>query len=465
MLRENLKIGKIKFLTVAMICGVAFTSCNDAIYIDPADEIVESNAITTVDDFESATIGVYATMGGASSVEWNSLFTDELQLPASNNGNGIQVHTWSINTSTTEAATLYGSYFLTINRANKVLEALPAIIAENAAEQATLDGYEGELLAIRGWAHFKALTLFSESYTDDSALAVPYLDYAVVLEKPARNTVGEVLAGINADLVAARNLIPASASNNIFMTRDAITALEARMALYTEDYPTAITKSTELINSYPLATTATYAAVWQDANETENIFKLARVQGDGSIGQIYATTAIAVDWLASDKIVSLYETGDVRASAFFTDGNFINKYPGDVSSFGLNDIKVFRVSEQYLIRAEAYANSSQLGLAADDYNTLRSNRITGVTDATFGNILDAMSMILEERAREFAFEGHRFFDLKRTGSDVERAATDCGVLSADACELDNSDYRFTLPIPQTEIFTNPNVIQNTGYNN
>jgi len=465
MLRENLKIGKIKFLTIAMACGVAFTSCNDAIDVAPADEILESNAITDLTELESAAIGVYASIGANSPIYWNSLFTDELQLTPSNNGAGIQVHTWSITSGDDTATGIYSLYYLAINRANKVLTALPSIVAADATEQATIDRIKGELLAIRGWAHFKALTYYTTSYTDDSALAVPYLDYAVVLEKPARNTVGEVLTGINQDLVDARSLIPADYTNNIFMNRDAITALEARIALYTEDYPTAIAKSTELIDAYPLATIATYANVWQDANDTENIFKLARAQGDAAVGQLYATTAIAIDWVASDKLTALYEAGDVRLSTFIGADGFITKYPGDVSAFGLNDIKEFRVSEQYLIRAEAYANTSSLGLAEDDVNTLRANRITGVTDETFSSAPEAISFILDERARELAFEGHRFLDLKRTGFDVVRENSDCSILSADACSLDNSNYRFTLPIPQNEIFTNPNVVQNPGYNN
>ena len=72
--------------------------------------------------------------------------------------------------------------------------------------------------------------------------------------------------------------------------------------------------------------------------------------------------------------------------------------------------------------------------------------------------------ILEERYRELAFEGHRFLDLKRTGNDVVRDDSDCSFLAANnACTLQNSNYLFTLPIPQSEIFVNPSLIQNPGY--
>lgn len=462
---EKLKNNVRTFVMVLMV-GMAFSSCNDAIDVGPDDEIVESNAITNVDDVASATIGVYGTLAANNAIYWNSLFTDELKLPDSNNGQGIQVHTWSITTSDGTAAGIFGNYFTTINRANRVLQAIPLVVPANAEEAALLDRYKGELLAIRGWAHFTLMTFFSTSYTDGSALAIPYLDYVVVLEKPARNTVDEVYTGIANDLTLARELIPDSFTDNIFFTRNAITALEARIALYKKDYATAISKSSQLISQYPLATIANYPLIWQDANDTENIFKLARVVGDGAVGQLYNPNQTLIYWLASDKLTASYEPNDIRFNTFIqASDQKILKYPGDASTVGLNDIKLFRVSEQYFIRAEAYANTSQIALAAADINTLRANRITGAVPLTFSGQTDAIDKILEERFRELPFEGHRFFDLKRNGMSVDRSDSDCTILAADACTLSNSSFLFTLPIPQGEIFTNTNMQQNPGYNN
>lgn len=467
MLRINSKLKyKVRAIAIALMIGMTFASCNDAIDVGPDDEIVESNAITNVDDVGRATIGVYGTLAANNAINWNSLFTDELKLPASNTGQGIQVHTWSINSGDNTAAGIFSNYLTTINRANRVLDAIPLVGAADDEEAALLERYQGELLAIRGWAHFKLLTFFSTSYTDGSALAVPYLDYVVVLEKPARNTVDEVYAGIASDLAAARNLIPASFTDNIFFTRNAITALESRIALYKRDYPTAIAKSSQLISQYPLATQANYPLIWQDANDTENIFKLARVVGDGAVGQLFNPNSQLIIWLASDKLTASYESGDIRLNSFIDAGNQkILKYPGDPSTVGLNDIKLFRVSEQYFIRAEAYANSGQITQAADDINTLRANRIAGAAPITFDGQSDAIAKIMLERFRELPFEGHRFFDLKRNGFPVDRSDTDCTILAADACDLPNSNFLFTLPIPQGEIFVNPNMQQNPGYTN
>ncbi|QXP77793.1 RagB/SusD family nutrient uptake outer membrane protein [Winogradskyella sp. HaHa_3_26] len=307
------------------------------------------------------------------------------------------------------------------------------------------------------------MVYFSSSYTDESALAVPYLDYSVVLEQPARNTVGEVFAGIEADLTLAKDLIPTTFTENIFFTLDAVTALEARMALYRQDYPTAIAKSTLLIDSYTLTDDSNYTNMWNDNEDSEIIFKLAREVGGSAIGQFYTTVSGSLDWISSDKLYNSYDANDIRLGLIGATNRSINKYPGVAAQTGLNDLKEFRVAEQYLIRAEAYAQSTQLGLAAADYNALRTTRISSYTDESFTNVSDAMSKILDERFRELAFEGHRFLDLKRTGTDLVRDNSDCSILAADACSMLNSNYLFTLPIPQDEIFANSNMIQNDGY--
>jgi hypothetical protein len=68
-----------------------------------------------------------------------------------------------------------------------------------------------------------------------------------------------------------------------------------------------------------------------------------------------------------------------------------------------------------------------------------------------------------ERRLELAYEGHRYYDMKRFGTDVDRSSTgDCGAASG-SCQLPANDYRWVMPIPQSEIFANDNITQNPGY--
>ena len=81
---------------------------------------------------------------------------------------------------------------------------------------------------------------------------------------------------------------------------------------------------------------------------------------------------------------------------------------------------------------------------------------------SFASQQDAITKILDERRRELAFEGHRFFDLKRFNLGINRLDSDV-LLNTFAQTLDAGDYRFTLPIPQAAIFANENLVQNPQY--
>lgn len=150
----------------------------------------------------------------------------------------------------------------------------------------------------------------------------------------------------------------------------------------------------------------------------------------------------------------------------------IDKYPGKSGSHTSNDVKVFRLSEMYFIKAECLARNSDYSGAALAIQQVRQarNYIVGgvVPTPIYTNSTQAFADILLERRKELCFEGHRYIDLKRLGIDAGLSGTDR--FSQDAINssatspvnLNLGDYRFTLPIPQAEINVNP-LSQNRGY--
>ncbi|CAM1346417.1 RagB/SusD family nutrient uptake outer membrane protein [Tenacibaculum crassostreae] len=452
-----------------MVFILAFvTSCQDAIDVLPKDEITESSALETVDDIEDAVTGVYAAISGSNLISWNSRFSDNLKKGAGNRGQGVQVHTWSIVTSTNEPDGLWRNMYLVINRANRILAVIDNIPTNSSADASKINVFKGELLTIRALMHFDLARLFSTSYTDLNALAVPYVDFPVVLEKPARNTLGEVYTNIENDLIEASSLISSSSRSNIYVTPDVIPALKARVALYkntSADNTVAINNATTVINNNSISSISNMPSVWTDDSEQGVIFKLKRTPTNFAVGTLFTDTNGDVFFSPAKQLMDLYTSNDARKSSYFASSDEVGKYLGTSSVFGLNDIKMFRVAEQYLIRAEAYARENMLTEAAADYNMVRKNRISSYTDESFANKTEALNKIREERRRELAYEGHRFFDLKRDGLPVTRLADDCAPNSF-ACDLPASSHKFTLPIPQTEIFANPNIAdqQNPGYN-
>ncbi len=297
-------------------------------------------------------------------------------------------------------------------------------------------------------------------------LAVPIVDKVVVFEQLPRNTVGQVMAFVKRDLETAYNTLN-EVSDNSDVTRItplAVQAIRARVALYSKEYNDAIVFSTEVINAVPLAANATeYLDIWADASNTEIVYKLKRVSGDGNIGRIFQDNNGDIFYNVSYDLFSKFQSNDVRrrVGALIEPGSTqfnwkVGKYSGPETDYGLVDIKVVRVAEMYLILSEAQAlkDAPDFTAAADAINQLRASRrltTSALPNLTFSDRADAIDKILLERRKELAFEGHRFFDLKRFNLGVDRIASDV-VLNPTAENLLPGDYRFTLPIPQAAIF-------------
>lgn len=221
--------------------------------------------------------------------------------------------------------------------------------------------------------------------------------------------------------------------------------------------------------------------MWSEDADAEVLFAVAfATTGDGRVGSPLLDntnpTAPRSTFTLTYDLANLYDpVNDIRYNSFVlinplnppgandqNDDVYLPlKYPGRGGERGLNNAKVLRVSEMYLIRAEAYANSSgQDALGSNNLNTLRTSRITSyVNENLSGQALkDAIQI---ERRKELVAEGHRWFDLKRINKGIQRGP-DCRGLTI-SCTLEAGNFRFVFPIPQSEILANSNMVQNPGY--
>lgn len=456
-------------------------SCNDALDILPQNSIPAETAFQNVPDLVTGMNGVFANYYPEANFDFGSIVTDDTKVGEDTGGQRINTHNWVINASTFRATQIWTGNYALINSANRLLEAASKITPADASEQTTYNNILGECYALRAIAHLDLMTHYSTDY-NAATESVPYIDYVVVLEQPFRNTVGEVLAGIKADLNTAEGFILPSITDNTRITRDFIKAVRARMALYEGDNTTALQLSGQLMANYPLATQSQYVSMFNDTDDTEVIFKAARVVGDPLAGGSWMFTNSGGSFIeVSNELVSIIPAGDIRNLTIWTnlDATFnpdtqerVNKYPGAGGNRYLNDIKVFRSSEMYLINAEARAKTSDLMGAANMVQAIRDARMgsTG-TPPSYANLTAAINDILFERRLELAFEGHRFLDIKRTRSITAQgivrssALNDCGGTTATSnCTLSVGDHRFTLPVPAAELDGNVNIEQTPGYN-
>lgn len=470
-------------IVIFAVLLISLASCKKVIEIKETDFIGGDVALKTIANNEQGVIGAYAAMNVEMGILLNGVMSDELRV--ADFYNAATAHEWQY-TSTDivlrDNFTAFPLYYRIIDRVNRVLQALPNAPSTGATDDAKKALLRGEALFLRAFAHFELFRFYSNSAVGTD-LAMKYMD-APSLEPQARETVATFIPKLKADLTEAKGLLSSSLTDKYRANKLAVSALQARVALYMKEWADAITYSTEFINALPLASRANFPGMWSDANSSEVAFKLARTASvGGRIGSLYrgtsasATNIGTVTWRPSDKLWNMYDqTNDIRFSTYFKDEpllsarsstKLIAKYAGTgygTANENVADAKVYRTGEMYLIRAEAKAESSDLIGATADINALRTARINGYTNiGTYASKDAAITDIMNERFKELAFEGHRFWDLKRRNLPVSRDAADAP--TATGTTLPAGNFRFVLPIPNSEVQANPKIQQNPGYTN
>ncbi len=468
----------IKYLPVMFfILSLQLVSCDDELEQLPPENLSNELSLSTYDNLLLATNGIYTLLYDDN---WYGRdFTVIADLKGGNgkssplNSGRFQTdYNWANNQDNT-AAFWDEAYYL-ISRANNVINAL-VDFEEAGVTQDQLDQLEGEALFLRALAYFDLVRMHAQPYTSDpNSLGVPVVLVTEIAE-PARNTVAEVFTQIVADLTLAETKIgnpvfegraPADAAG--LASLEAVQALLAKVYLYMANWQEAANYATLLINNsnFNLYTAANYNSVWDTDDASEVIFEVygdatqSSYAGFDAIGYIYDPGGYG-DVCASNQLLNLFETGDVRGNLFKTDaGNpgffWPNKYPGK-ANIRVNNAVILRLAEMYLIRAEALLNGASVSgvTALADYNAIRTNR--GLAAATTVNL----SNIYDERRRELCFEGNQLWDLSRTGRSLDRDEAETQI-SGDV-DIPFPDYRWAMPIPFYELDANSNMEQNPGY--
>jgi len=461
-------INKIYTKCTVLLAVVLLAASCTKLDFKPTDLILPEQAFRNINDINLGVIGAYAPVD-YSTLSYSSIVSDEAIYPQENTVGNSDAFRWLYNGSNGSVTGLYYTNYTAIDRVNRVLEAMDKLTF-TGTDIALADRYKGELLALRAYLHFELLRAYAASY-QTGAMGITYMQKSAIVY-PARETFEAVIAKTKADLIAAKALIPTTFTDKTRITKTAVSAIQARVALYEKNWADAITYSTEVINVLPLATKAQFPGIWTDANDAEVAWKLKRVTGDSRTGDFFfRQSGSIVLYAPSFKLMATFDqTNDIRFVPYIKFDNtrtgtkskyLVNKYIGGTSSApGLADVKQFRTGEMYLIRAEARAETT--GDAAGDINTLRAARINGYVNTTFADKAALITAIYDERYKELAFEGHRFFDLKRRNMVIERTAADIAATQS-ALTLSPTQAQYALPIPATEISVNKNIVQNPKY--
>lgn len=353
-------------------------------------------------------------------------------------------------------ATLWSSSYSQIYIVNSIMEGV-----QNSTEipTAVKEQLLGESLFARALVHFYLMQIYGN---------IPYItstDYEVNRKVPRQHST-DVYNAIATDLKNASIALPENyiSQDKARPNKMAARALLARVYLYMEKNPEAANEASAVINS-PLYTWETDLNKIFLRNSKTTIWQLAsattlRNSNEGATF-IFVTGPPPLCALRNDFITA-FELGDQRKIKWtkaVTNGanTWYHSYKYKLrtaTSSSQEYSVVLRLAEQYLIRAEARAKQGDLIGAKEDLNIIRTTAGLPITTAV--TVAEILNEIQKQRRFEFFTEyGHRFFDLKRSG-------TINTVLSSAKPGWNSTDTLW--PIPEIELNANPNLLpQNIGY--
>jgi starch-binding outer membrane protein, SusD/RagB family len=462
------------------------TDCKPLVEVPPSITSVNSANVYSSDATAVAVLtGIYTNMslGNAGFYGLGSLFlypslsADELTLYDINNSAYLPYYSNRL----TNSSTIFGTdYWLTIYPVIYITNsAIQGLTNNSAITPAVSQQLIGEAKFMRAFCYFYLVNLYGD------VPLVTGTDYTVNAQMP-RTSQALVWQQIITDLKDAQaslnqNFLDATVLNTttqrVRPTLWVATALLARSYLYTGDFANAEAQASSIIAKASMFSLDSLNGVFL-ANSQEAIWQLQPVgagvnsnTGEGAIFNLPPTgpnTSGAYPVYLSNFLINAFEPNDQRRVNWVdsvTVGNTIYYYAykykiGLVNAQTSEYSTIFRLGEQYLIRAEAEAQLNDLVDAANDLNAIRNR--AGLANTPANDQASLLNAISHERQVELFTEwGHRWLDLKRTGNINTVMGSPGGVCAAKGGQWTTNWQWY--PIPLSELQADPKLQQNSGY--
>jgi hypothetical protein len=497
-------------------------SCKKWMDLKPQDGIVKEEFWKTKEQVNASVIGIYASMmenstGTYGLPNYSPSLAEQLFVWGESRADNIAPGTFAsnddleivnVNTQPTNVNSNWRPFYRTINFCNTVIEKAPEVLSvDNTFTQTQLDNYLSEALAIRGLMYFYLVRSFGDvplkldaTLSDEDITPIAKSDKDTVLKR--------IVADLKLAEAKAVTTYGSTASDKGRITKFTINAILADVYLWMDKYTECVAECNKIINSQKFGLiwgavqngpVINYNPDWfntlyYNGNSNEGIFELQfDAQKLNPYFNMFSHSFSGRRWTAAsdimDRVFSVDFTNDqnydirgdgvsVRAAV-----STIWKYVGANTNGQLRTLDqsyahwfFYRYADILMLKAEAL-NELGMGQQALDiiYTVRRRANALEATDLTPDptDKLLIQDFILQERAREFAFEGKRWYDVLRNAKRNNYARI--GILintvltsvppnlqqSAQAKMMDFNSHYF--PIYFYEIQTNPLLVQNPFY--
>ena len=488
-------IAAVAIASVLSSCDMNLKPTTSIAYVEGEPLMISD---TDVSEFENGILTSFRSRFDGVYYQTQEVMVDYFNASADYGNNYGAVHRMDVDFTDGEYNTRdhWSGHFGAIKNYNIFIENADNV-ADDLKEYAQF--VKGEALFCRAFSYLHLARHFGKPYGSSSStdLAVPLVTVYDQLDKPARATVAEVYAQVKADLDAAAAILAGETgeARADYPTIDAVNALYARYYLDIKDYSNAASYAEKVINTghYKLASTEEeMEAEYTNDEGEEPIIQMFASKSEGyGTNDIYTLTNNASDkglnlrayYFPTKKLVEAYDKDDLRFKQWFTNEipNFVSGsyHEGQFYSFvkyynnpALNSGNVpqarharkpIKISEMYLIAAEAYAQAGNSAKAKEVLNALQTARHATLTEGT-------MDAVKNEWFRETVGEGLRLNCLKRWGDGMAARTPQDGaallIMTGAGYEqrtIPAGFAKLTWPVPTYELQVNPNLVQNEGF--
>jgi hypothetical protein len=486
--------------TVLLILG----GCSKILDKKPVTQVITPDATSasiSATDAENLVSGLYTSYRGYDFMTWSifdkiingDAISDNCYAGGDNSAN-ITLDNFTFNSLNSNLDRDWSQAYQMIGRINIALPQIEAC-TDPALSASRKNQMIGEARFLRAFNYFDLTRLFGKLpivlTPPDLADAETLLNSTLV----PRSSVDSVYLAILDDLWFAKNNVMdvSAAASKLIITKGTVNATLAKIYATkpNPNWDSVKYYSDQVIPNYSLL--SQFSELWDNAhkNNSEAIWELTYGDGYSSpdgigdwIPSIHVGGSIGNyeggGWkkfnLPSNDLINLWQSegDDIRLNnsvtflditGQFSDPNWPSNHYPFLTKFndpanGLNDFYVLRLPDIMLLKAEALVKANDLNGALAIVNEIRARVSLGPKSGGSADEVD--KIIADERRMELAFEGHRWFDLVRTGKAIEVMNAEKGG-SGNNLNYNVQPFRLIMPVPQNQIDLNPRLDQNPGY--